>query len=76
MGEMTIRVDDALLVALRERADLLGTDVDRLAADLLRVGLSGRGGDRAAVARSIQARSGPSAISSVELLDQIRDEGR
>lgn len=76
MGEMTIRVDDALLIALKERALVLGTDAERVAADLLQAGLAPKRVDRTSVARSILARAGPSPISSTELLDQIRDEGR
>lgn len=76
MGEMTIRIDDALLIALRERALVLGTDMERVAADLLQAGLAPKRADRTSVARAILARASPSAISSVELLDQIRDEGR
>jgi plasmid stability protein len=76
MGEMTIRLDDAVLVQLRQRAERLGTDVEQLAADLLRDGLAGAQDDRAAIARVIQARSVPSPMSSVAMLDQIRNEGR
>ena len=76
MGEMTIRIDDALLIALRERALVLGTDMERVAADLLQAGLQRSRADRTFVAREILARASPSPISSVELLDQIRDEGR
>lgn len=76
MGEMTIRdLDDAFLLALRQRAKLLGTDAERLAADLLRSGFVAANPDRAAVADAIRARTRPSSLTSVELLDQIRDEG-
>ena len=75
MGEMTIRVDDALLLALDQRAKMLGTDMDQLAADLLRAGLALARRDRGGVADAIRRRTRPPSIASVALLDQIRDEG-
>ena len=74
MGEMTIRLDDALLVQAVSRAEHLGvpleTFVESVVADALRAPLKAR----LPIAAAIRARGGPlSPISSVELLDQIRD---
>ena len=76
MGEMTIRnIDDALLLELRDGARRRGVAVDDLAIDLLRQGLRQSSATRLPVARRLLSHGGRSPISSVELLDQIRDEG-
>jgi hypothetical protein len=71
MGAMTIIFDDALSVALK-RPKQTGAPVEQVGAD---VGLS-NGASRMAGSRAILARCIPSPITSVDLLDQIRDEGR
>lgn len=77
MGQMTIRVDDVLLVELRNLAERRGTNPEILAAELLQLTLRDERRSEWPVSRAILARGGSmSPISSVELLDQIRDEGR
>ena len=74
MGEMTIRLDDALLVRLEARASLLRTDAGSLAADLLRRGLASYGSGRAAAAREILAQqTNPAARSSVDIVREDRE---
>ena len=77
MGEMTISgLDDALLSALRDKADALGLAPEILAAELLRKGLDRPLLDRARVARSIQvAQIRPSPLNSVDLIREDRDRG-
>ncbi|MGA0593605.1 hypothetical protein [Enterovirga sp. CN4-39] len=74
MGEMTIRnIDESLLLELRQAADRLGVDAESFAADLIRVGLRARSGNRAARARAIQAaQAHPSPINSVDLIREDR----
>lgn len=77
MGEMTIRLDDALLVRLQGKATSRSVALETLVAELLQAGMHANRATRWPVARAIRASGAPrSPISSVELLDQIRDEGR
>lgn len=76
MGEMTIRLDEALLVDLRRLADRRGLSAETLAAKLLSDRLLQEDEGRWPVARALLAKGAPSPVSAVELLDQIRDEGR
>lgn len=71
MGEMTIRLDDALMVALRDRAGVLGSDVDEIAADILRRGLACLPSDRAATARGILASQ---PFHDTDTTDLIRED--
>lgn len=72
MGEMTIRLDDALMLALQDRAGVLGSDVEKVAADLLRRGLEAPPADRAAVARAILARQQYHDVDSTGLIREDR----
>lgn len=71
MGEMTIRLEDALLIELREIASRRGMAPDVLAADFLRSGM--RGVDRAARARKILAAQSVHDVDSVDVIRELRD---
>lgn len=75
MGEMWISgLDDALLRALRQKADALGIQPEVLAAELLRKGLDWPMLDRARVARAIQAaQQTRSRLDSVDLIREDRN---
>jgi plasmid stability protein len=75
MGDMMIRgIDDETLARLRSEAQELGMSTEELAGEVLRLGMAIASPDRTAVPRAILAAQATlSPISSVELLQRIRD---
>lgn len=78
MGDMMVRgIDDETLARLRSEAEACGMNPEQLAGEILRLGIAIANTDRTALPRAILAtQPALSPISSVELLRQIRDEGR
>ena len=74
MGEMTIRLDEALAIDLTSRAGELGMTPDALAARLLAGALTRTPDRRAAAARAIQAaQPHRSPYDSVDLIREDRE---
>ncbi len=78
MGDMTIHgLDDAVLTALRLKAERVGVTPEVYAADLIAQAVQTSVLDRLPTARRmLEKQTEVSPISSVELLRQIRDEAQ